>query len=120
MKAMRSDMAPSNPTIAWAETPLAKDAKIASLLGKSLPEPAMRRTSLLLALAATLAACGQSGEAPRSAEAAAAKPKGSYGGAGGADMTIDAIQPADEPVTVGNAGDDPADIARYILANGPS
>src|SRR5690348_2920345 len=79
----------------------------------------MRRIALFSALL-VLAACGQPGEAPRTADAAAPKPKASYGGAGGADMTIDAIQPADEPVTVGNAGDDPADIARYILANGPS
>ena len=48
------------------------------------------------------------------------KGKAGYGGAGGADMSIEAIEPKDEPVTVGEAGDDPADIARYILANGAS
>ena len=87
----------------------------------------MRRTALLFALTAGIgAACEPNTAAPKTADTAVAatdtpaKPKASYGGAGGADMKIAAIEPADEPVTVGNAGDDPTDIARYILANGPS
>ena len=75
----------------------------------------MRFAALLLASVSLLAACG--GEAP--APAADAKTGGpGYGGAKGADMSIAAIEPRDEPVTVGRAGDDPADIARYILAGG--
>lgn len=75
----------------------------------------MRFAALLLASVSLAAACG--GEAP--APAADAKTGGpGYGGARGADMSIAAIEPKDEPVTVGRAGDDPADIARYILAGG--
>ena len=72
----------------------------------------MKRLALLLASAALLAACG--GEAPTSE---AEKP-GGYGGAKGADLSIEAIEPKAEPVNVGMAGDDPADIARFILASG--
>ena len=39
------------------------------------------------------------------------------GGQSGYDESIEAIEPADEPVRVGLAGEDPADIARYILAS---
>ena len=74
----------------------------------------MIRLAVLLASASALAACG--GE-PAKPSVADAKGPG-YGGAKGADLSIEAIQPADEAVTVGNAGADPADIARYILANG--
>lgn len=74
----------------------------------------IRLAAALLASISALAAC--SGEV-RTSEATD-KPKAGYGGASGADMSIEAIQPADEAVTVGNAGDDPADIARYILASG--
>jgi dipeptidyl aminopeptidase/acylaminoacyl peptidase len=42
-----------------------------------------------------------------------------FGGQGGADMSIEAIQPSAEPVRVGLAGEDPSDIARYLLASGP-
>ena len=74
----------------------------------------MIRLAVLLACASALAACG--GE-PAKPAAADAKGPG-YGGAKGADLSIEAIEPKDEAVTVGQAGDDPADIARYILANG--
>ena len=40
------------------------------------------------------------------------------GGAAGADMSLDAISPENEAVSVGLAGEDPADIARYLLASG--
>ncbi len=38
------------------------------------------------------------------------------GGQSGYDESLEAIEPTDEPVKIGLAGDDPADIARYILA----
>ena len=38
------------------------------------------------------------------------------GGQSGYDETLEAISPTDEPVRVGLAGEDPADIGRYILA----
>jgi dipeptidyl aminopeptidase/acylaminoacyl peptidase len=74
----------------------------------------MIRLAVLLACASALAACGGEPAKPVGADA-----KGpGYGGAKGADLSIEAIEPKDEAVTVGQAGDDPADIARYILANG--
>lgn len=76
----------------------------------------IRLAAALLASISALAAC--SGEVRTADATAADKPKPGYGGASGADLSIEAIQPADEAVTVGNAGDDPADIARYILASG--
>ena len=39
------------------------------------------------------------------------------GGASGYDATLEAIEPTNEPVRVGLAGADPADIGRYILAS---
>ena len=72
----------------------------------------MKRLALLLASATVLAACG--GEAPTSD----AEKAGGYGGAKGADLSIEAIEPKAEPVNVGMAGDDPADVARFILASG--
>jgi dipeptidyl aminopeptidase/acylaminoacyl peptidase len=77
----------------------------------------MRSAALLLASVSLLAACG--GEAPVATGDAKPDAPG-FGGARGADMKIAAIEPKDEPVTVGRAGDDPADIARYILAGGAS
>ena len=38
------------------------------------------------------------------------------GGQSGYDESIEAIEPTDEPVSVGLAGSDPADIGRYLLA----
>ncbi len=38
------------------------------------------------------------------------------GGQSGYDKSISAIEPTDEPIQVGLAGDDPADIGRYLLA----
>ena len=43
----------------------------------------------------------------------------SFGGASGADMSIEAIEPDGSGVTIGRAGEYPADIARYLLATGP-
>lgn len=40
------------------------------------------------------------------------------GGSAGADMSLEAITPESEAVSVGLAGQDPADIARYLLASG--
>ncbi len=43
----------------------------------------------------------------------------SFGGAKGADLSIEAIEPDGSDVSIGRAGEHPADIARYLLANGP-
>lgn len=43
----------------------------------------------------------------------------SFGGAKGADLSIEAIEPDGSDVTLGRAGEYPADIARYLLASGP-
>lgn len=40
------------------------------------------------------------------------------GGHAGADLSIEAIEPSDEPMSVGLAGEDPADIGRYLMASG--
>jgi dipeptidyl aminopeptidase/acylaminoacyl peptidase len=42
----------------------------------------------------------------------------SFGGAKGADLSIEAIEPDGGAVTIGRAGEYPADIARYLLASG--
>ncbi|MEQ5788873.1 S9 family peptidase [Erythrobacter sp. NFXS35] len=42
-----------------------------------------------------------------------------FGGAKGADLSIAAIEPDKGDITIGRAGDYPADIARYLLASGP-
>ena len=42
-----------------------------------------------------------------------------FGGAKGADLSIEAIEPDGGDVTIGRAGEYPADIARYLLATGP-
>ena len=75
----------------------------------------MKRLATLLATNALLAACGV-GEMPASGGPEASKP--AYGGVRGADLSIAAMEPKEEAVTVGLAGDDPADVARYILAMG--
>jgi len=41
-----------------------------------------------------------------------------FGGQSGADLSIEAIEPSEETISVGRAGEDPADIARYLLASG--
>ncbi|MCK0127973.1 prolyl oligopeptidase family serine peptidase [Erythrobacter sp. F6033] len=41
-----------------------------------------------------------------------------FGGAKGADLSIEAMEPDGGDVTIGRAGEYPADIARYLLANG--
>ena len=43
----------------------------------------------------------------------------SFGGASGPDLSIEAIEPDDSGVTIGRAGEYPADIGRYLLASGP-
>lgn len=50
--------------------------------------------------------------------AAASAQEASFGGQTGPDLSIEAIQPRDEAVAVGMAGEDPADIGRYLLAEG--
>jgi dipeptidyl aminopeptidase/acylaminoacyl peptidase len=42
-----------------------------------------------------------------------------FGGAKGADMSIEAMEPDGSAITIGRAGEYPADIARYLLASGP-
>ncbi|BDI61516.1 prolyl oligopeptidase family serine peptidase [Qipengyuania nanhaisediminis] len=42
----------------------------------------------------------------------------SYGGAKGADMSIEATEPDGSAITIGRAGEYPADIARFLLAGG--
>ena len=44
--------------------------------------------------------------------------EGGFGGMTGADLSIEAMEPSDEPIAVGLAGEDPANIARYLLASG--
>ena len=41
-----------------------------------------------------------------------------FGGQSGADLSIEAMEPSDEPVRIGMAGQDPANIARYLMARG--
>ncbi|NQX95339.1 MAG: PD40 domain-containing protein, partial [Erythrobacter sp.] len=41
-----------------------------------------------------------------------------FGGAKGADLSIEAMEPDGSAVTIGRAGEYPADIARYLLASG--
>ena len=47
-----------------------------------------------------------------------ASDKASYGGEKGPDMSLEAMTPEDEAVNVGLAGQDPSNIARYLLASG--
>ncbi|MDJ0976899.1 MAG: S9 family peptidase [Erythrobacter sp.] len=42
----------------------------------------------------------------------------SFGGAKGADLSIDAMEPDGSDITIGRAGEYPADIARFLLATG--
>lgn len=42
-----------------------------------------------------------------------------FGGANGADLSIEAMEPDGSGETLGRAGEYPADIARYLLASGP-
>ncbi|MEM7702825.1 MAG: S9 family peptidase [Pseudomonadota bacterium] len=45
-------------------------------------------------------------------------PEETFGGAKGADLSIEAMEPDGGAVTIGRAGEYPADIARYLLATG--
>ena len=56
----------------------------------------------------------------QNAESAAESPasEASYGGQSGPDMSLEAMTPEDEAVNVGLSGQDPANIARYLLASG--
>lgn len=69
------------------------------------------RTVLLTASVLGFAACPALAQDETTSE---------FGGQSGADLSIEAIEPSDEPVRVGVAGEDPADIARYLLASGAS
>jgi dipeptidyl aminopeptidase/acylaminoacyl peptidase len=71
----------------------------------------MIRTKLL-ATAATLAAAQVVAISPANAQE-------TFGGAKGADLSIEAMEPDGADVTLGRAGEYPADIARYLLASGP-
>lgn len=64
--------------------------------------------SIITALGIALAATG----------AAPAQTSNIAGGHSGADLSIEAISPQSEALTVGLAGEDPADIGRYLLASG--
>lgn len=68
----------------------------------------------LPALAADETETEQGNETPKAAATAR------FGGQAGADLSIEAIEPVAEPVRVGLAGQDPADIGRYLLASGAS
>mgnify|MGYP005853341449 CR=1 FL=1 len=41
-----------------------------------------------------------------------------FGGQAGADLSIEAMEPTEERIGVGRAGEDPANIARYLVASG--
>ena len=71
------------------------------------------RAFLLAASAFTVAVA-----APAYAQDNEGETTAEFGGQGGADLSIEAMEPSDEPVRVGTAGEDPADIARYLLASG--
>ncbi len=80
----------------------------------------MRLVAILLAASCILPACS----GPVRTRRLRMRPTGAkagYGGASGAEHAPSRrSSPRNEPVTVGKAGDDPADIARYILASGPT
>ncbi|MEM6856446.1 MAG: prolyl oligopeptidase family serine peptidase [Pseudomonadota bacterium] len=69
----------------------------------------MSRT-FLLATSAFIAATSASAQSDAKEE--------TFGGAKGADLSIEAMEPDGSGVTIGRAGDYPADIARYLLASG--
>lgn len=69
----------------------------------------MTRT-ILLSTAAMLAVVPFAAQAQDAEE--------SFGGAKGADLSIEAIEPEAGKISIGRAGEYPADIARYLLANG--
>jgi len=53
-----------------------------------------------------------------SAQAQTEAQEETFGGAKGADLSIEAMEPDGGAVTIGRAGEYPADIARYLLASG--
>ncbi|MEM9084494.1 MAG: prolyl oligopeptidase family serine peptidase [Pseudomonadota bacterium] len=69
----------------------------------------MIRTALFATTAATMAL---------TTSALAQDSEETFGGAKGADLSIEAMEPDNSPVTIGRAGEYPADIARYLLASG--
>ena len=73
----------------------------------------MIRTTLMAPLMAGVAALAAS-----AALAQSGKAEETFGGAKGADLSIEAMEPDGSAVTVGRAGEYPADIARYLLASG--
>lgn len=68
----------------------------------------MIRTTLLAATALTF-----------SSAVFAQETEETFGGAKGADLSIEAVEPDGSAITIGRAGEYPADIARYLLASGP-
>ena len=73
------------------------------------------RSSLLLATSALI--CATTALAT-SALAQSDTKEETFGGAKGADLSIEAMEPDGSGVTIGRAGEYPADIARYLLASG--
>mgnify|MGYP001799496986 CR=1 FL=1 len=73
----------------------------------------MIRTTLMATVAAGAALL-----ATTSAAAQSDDEKETFGGAKGADLSIEAMEPDGGAVTIGRAGEYPADIARYLLASG--
>ncbi|MEM6584252.1 MAG: alpha/beta fold hydrolase [Pseudomonadota bacterium] len=73
----------------------------------------MIRTTLMAVLATGAAALAITGAAAQSSDK-----DESFGGAKGADLSIEAMEPDGGAVTIGRAGEYPADIARYLLASG--
>ncbi len=73
----------------------------------------MIRTTLMAALSAGAAALAVTGAAAQSDAG-----EETFGGAKGADLSIEAMEPDGGAITIGRAGEYPADIARYLLASG--
>jgi len=69
----------------------------------------MKRIVFTAGLLAAIGAAALAQESDTSSE---------FGGQGGANMDIEAMEPTGEAVRVGVAGEDPADIARYLMASG--
>lgn len=69
-----------------------------------------------MASMATLAACLAITAHAQEQDQDQANP--AFGGQSGADLSIEAIEPSEEAIGVGRAGEDPANIARYLLAAG--
>lgn len=75
------------------------------------------KIALLAALGASLLALPALAQDAEPATETASD-EASYGGEKGPDMSLEAMTPEDEAVNVGLAGQDPSNIARYLLASG--